>query len=99
MNIYEGCNAINVVIVFVAFMFAFSGPAKKLSWFIPLGIGIIYIANLLRVGLLFWVAQHYQRYFYYLHKYIFTALIYLVVLVLWGVWIKMVMKQSAPSHA
>src|SRR6187549_2028952 len=32
LNVYEGCNGINVVIVFVAFLVAFGGPKKKLVW-------------------------------------------------------------------
>jgi hypothetical protein len=38
LNVYEGCNGINVMIVFVAFIFAFGGSGKKMTWFIPLGI-------------------------------------------------------------
>jgi exosortase family protein XrtF len=90
ISVYEGCNSINVMIVFVAFLFAFRGSWKSLSWFLPLGLFIIYIANLFRVFLLFYVAEYWQNYFYYVHKYIFTAALYLVVFALWWWWMEKV---------
>src|SRR6188768_1267128 len=36
INVFEGCNGINVMIVFAAFMVAYGGPAKRLAWFVPL---------------------------------------------------------------
>lgn len=87
LNIYEGCNGINVFIVFAAFIVAFSGSLKKTLWFIPVGILILYVTNLVRLILLYWTATSYYRYFYYVHKYIFTAIIYAVVFILWMIWV------------
>ena len=87
LNIYEGCNGINVMIVFIAFLVAFGGAIKKLAWFLPLGIVIIHLSNLVRLVLLYFVAINYYSYFYYVHKYIFTALLYLIVVLLWIVWV------------
>lgn len=87
LNVYEGCNGINVFIVFVSFLAAFGGPPKKLLWFVPVGILILHASNIVRVALLYWVAIGHARYFYYVHKYVFTGVIYLVVLALWIFWI------------
>ena len=89
VSIYEGCNGMNVMIVFIAFMAAFGGSQKKMAWFLPSGLLIIHIANLFRIGLLYIVAQSYSRYFYYVHKYVFTAFIYLIVMALWYAWIRL----------
>jgi exosortase family protein XrtF len=94
VNVYEGCNGINVLIVFLSFIIAFGGSWRKALWFIPLGIGLIYLANLVRVGALYGVARYYQPYFYYVHKYFFTASIYLLVLLLWWFWIEKVNQLS-----
>lgn len=88
LNVYEGCNGLNVMIVFVAFMMAFGGNKKKLAWFIPLGIVLIHLANLGRVVGLYYVAEYWQQYFYYIHKYAFTGIIYLFVLALWWWWVE-----------
>ena len=87
LNVFEGCNGINVMIVFLAFIVAFGGALKKMFWFVPAGLVCIHLFNLIRIALLYVVAQHYQRYFYYVHKYIFTAFLYLIVLMLWGLWV------------
>lgn len=94
LNVYEGCNGINVMIVFVAFIFAFGGAARKMVWFIPLGIILIYLINLVRVLGLFYVAQYWKEYFYYIHKYAFTAFIYGFVLILWWWWIEKISDLS-----
>lgn len=94
LRVFEGCNGLNVMIVFISFLFAYRGSWKKLIWFLPMGLCIIYLTNLLRVILLFYVAEYWQNYFYYVHKYLFTAVIYLVVLGLWWWWMQIVSRFS-----
>jgi exosortase family protein XrtF len=87
LNVFEGCNGINVFIVFVAFVVAFNGSPRRQLWFVPLGILILYVCNLMRIVFLYWTAIHFHRYFYYVHKYIFTGFIYVVVFLLWIAWV------------
>jgi len=87
INVYEGCNGVNVIIVFMAFLFAYGGPARILWVFLPLGVLIIHLFNLLRVGLLFYLALSNSSQFYYYHKYFFTAALYIVVFGLWALWV------------
>ena len=93
ISVYEGCNGLNVGIVFLAFLFAFGPYIKAMFWFAPLGLLIIHIANLTRIVLLFWVSLFEPDYLYFTHKYLFTAFIYLFVFLLWIVW---VMKLAKP---
>lgn len=97
LNVFEGCNGINVMIVFVSFIFAFGGKVKSMAWFIPLGIVLIYAANLVRVTALYYVAEYWEEYFYYMHKYAFTAFLYLIVFLLWWWWIEKVSGLSIRS--
>jgi exosortase family protein XrtF len=97
LRIYEGCNGINVMVVFAAFVLSFGGFSKRGSLFILLGVLIIHLANLCRITLLFWVAKNYQNYFYYVHKYIFTAALYVIVLGLWWMWVYRITKANAKS--
>lgn len=99
LNVFEGCNGINVMIVFVAFLIAFGGQAKKLVWFLFSGLIIIHLTNIMRLSLLYYVAQHYKIYFYFIHKYIFTAILYLIVIVLWVIWVfKVNVKSDQKAH-
>lgn len=88
ISIYEGCNGINIMIIFIAFIVAFGPIDKSISWFVPLGLSIIHVSNLLRLLLLYWVSIRLPQYLYFTHKYFFTAAIYLVVLILWWWWVK-----------
>ncbi|MCB0494203.1 MAG: exosortase family protein XrtF [Cyclobacteriaceae bacterium] len=87
LNVFEGCNGLNVIIVFLAFVLAFGGSFKKMLWFIPLGVLVIHSFNLFRILLLYFLASNNSTYFYYFHKYFFTAVIYLAVFFLWWLWI------------
>lgn len=87
LNVFEGCNGLNVMIVFVAFLLAFGGPWRGLLYFLPTGLVVIHLFNLLRIHLLFHLALNDSDQFYYYHKYFFTASLYLVVLGLWALWI------------
>ena len=67
LSFFEGCNGINVMIVFFAFIVAFGGSWKRMTWFVPLGLFIIHLANLGRLSLLYFAAIYYQSYFYFIH--------------------------------
>jgi exosortase family protein XrtF len=87
LYVFEGCNGVNVMIVFVAFLIAFGGPLKAMAFFLPIGILIIHLFNLLRIGLLFRLAVTNSTHFYYYHKYVFTTTLYLAVFALWALWV------------
>jgi len=86
LAVYEGCNSLNVIIVFISFLFAFGPFSKAMWWFVPMGVLIIYFSNLMRIILLFIVSVKLPDYLYFTHKYLFTAFIYAVVFVLWAWW-------------
>jgi exosortase family protein XrtF len=98
LAIYEGCNGVNIMIIFVAFLFAF-GPVSKPLWIFALvGILMIHVMNLLRISLLFWVALYLPNFVYFVHKYLFTAILFIFVFVLWIVWVRKFSKlKEVPS--
>lgn len=87
LDVYEGCNGVNVVIVFSAFLFAFGGAARTFLWFFPFGITAIHVINLARISLLYFTALYRPADFYYFHKYFFTAILYVAVFGLWALWV------------
>ncbi|MBA4056378.1 MAG: exosortase family protein XrtF [Marivirga sp.] len=99
LAIYEGCNGVNVMIIFVAFLIAFGPVTRTLFWFIPLGLAILHLMNLIRIALLFWVAIYLPDFMYFTHKYLFTAILYVVVFLLWVVWVRKFAKvKPEPSR-
>ena len=87
VSVFEGCNSLNVMIVFVSFILAFTGTIKKTVVFGVAGIVLIYIFNLFRVGLLFYIAKYWPDNLYFFHKYLFTGLLYAMVFLLWYFWV------------
>lgn len=83
----EGCNAISVMILFVSFIFAFYEGIKTFI-FVIAGLLILYIMNVLRIVGLNIVVSDYPNYSKMTHDYVFPAVIYGTVVLLWLVWIK-----------
>jgi len=86
-RIIEGCNAISVMILFMAFVVAFSGRFKDTVLFILAGIIIIHVLNILRIALLCAAMYHYPQHEHFLHGVIFPLFIYSVVFILWVIWV------------
>lgn len=87
-RVIEGCNAVSVMILFVAFVLAFAKAWKKTVLFILLGLLFIYLVNLLRLVGLAIIKHKYPEYDYISHDIIFPAVIYGSVILLWLFWIK-----------
>jgi exosortase family protein XrtF len=87
VSVFEGCNGLNTAIIFIAFLFAFGPVSRQLIWFIPLGLLVLHVTNLLRIGGLFLIASYLPDFLYFTHKYLFTAVIYAVVFALWVWWV------------
>lgn len=88
LSVYEGCNGLNTMILFAAFIIAFGPVNKTCLWFVPLGFLIIHTVNLLRIIFLFLVAQYLPQFMYFTHKYLFTIFLYAVIFTLWVWWVK-----------
>ena len=97
--VFEGCNGVNVMIVFTAFLFAFGGALARLLTFMAVGLVAIHFFNILRISLLFYLSFKGSNHFHYYHKYFFTGILYLVVLGLWGLWIGFAYEKTAKSRA
>jgi exosortase family protein XrtF len=83
----EGCNAINVIILFVSFVVSFSGDLKSTLFFILGGSVFIYILNVIRIALLCSALYWFPEQESVLHEIVFPLFIYGVVFILWVVWV------------
>lgn len=83
----EGCNAISILILFLAFIFAFYKGTKTFV-FAGISLLLLYVMNVLRIVGLNIINSDYSSYGKMAHDYFFPAVIYGSVVVLWLVWIK-----------
>ena len=93
----EGCNAVSVMILFLAFVFAFFKGAKT---FVYAGLGLVFLhlMNVLRIVGLNILLRELPQYSKIGHDYFFPAIIYGSVVLLWLVWIKFFALKDAPNE-
>lgn len=86
-RVVEGCNALSVMILFAAFIFAFSTNWKKTVPYIFIGIALLHVLNCFRIAFLCFALYHYKQYGTLLHGTIFPLIIYGAVFLLWILWV------------
>ena len=87
--INEGCNAVSLLILFAAFIVAFSTTWIKTLLYILGGWVVIQLMNILRIVWLNYIFRYHQEYGKAAHDYLFPLLIYGTVFLLWVVWVRM----------
>ncbi len=94
----SNCNAITLFSLFSVFIIAYPGKIKDKLWYIPTGIIIIHILNILRVIALVLIAYYYPQYLNFNHTYTFTFLVYSFIFLLWMIWVnKFSAKLNQPK--
>ena len=91
-RIVEGCNAISIIILFVAFIIAMHGKIMVTTLYILFGSLFIYVANIFRIGFIALALYKYPDHQYFLHDLLFPALIYGLTILLWFIWVRFFYK-------
>lgn len=86
VRVVNGCNGLSTIGLFAGFVFAFPGSSPRRALFLPLGIGVIYMANVARVAGLAALQSAWPEVFDVVHDFGTTTIFYLVVFALWMVW-------------
>ena len=97
-HIIEGCNSVSVIILFIAFIIAFSQRLRKTLLFILSGAVIIYTVNILRIAILAIALFNYPQYREVLHTVIFPGLIYGMVFILWMIWVRTIKVNETAKN-
>jgi len=87
LEIVDGCNGIEVIGLFIGFVVAYSGLTRNRLLFIPLGILVLYLTNVVRIIVLAITQLHAPSIFHITHDYSTTAIFYLVVFGMWVLWV------------
>jgi exosortase family protein XrtF len=98
-QIIEGCNALSVIILFIAFVVAFAAGFKKTIMFLLAGSVLIYGINILRIVILSIALYEYPQYEEILHGVVFPAIIYGIVFLLWVLWVRQLKPEIPQAHA
>lgn len=81
------CNGLELFVLFAGFIICFPGGAKNKLWFIPLGVLIIHISNLIRAAVLALIQYYHPEYLDFNHHYTFVIIVYGIIFGLWIYWV------------
>jgi len=87
-RIIEGCNALSIIILFIAFVLAFAQKFRKTFFFILFGTILIYSVNIARIVIFAISLYKYPEYKEILHGVVFPGIIYGMVFLLWIYWVR-----------
>ncbi|NQX85007.1 MAG: exosortase family protein XrtF [Flavobacteriaceae bacterium] len=86
-RVIEGCNGVSAIILFSAFVIAFSWHWKATVLYVFTGAVVIYAVNLMRIVVLALGLYYYPTERDLLHGVIFPMIIYGMVFLLWMLWV------------
>ncbi len=95
INIIWACNSIKQFYIFIIIIASYMGPFKHKLWFIPMGLLILEIYNILRIAFLCWFTQDNLSMFYPLHE-LSGHIFYIIIFILWFIWDKKFSIKDLP---
>jgi exosortase/archaeosortase family protein len=84
------CSGLKQFYQWTVLMILFPGPWKKKLWYIPLGLLVIHIDNILRIVILSVLAVHWPAHWDFIHMWILRPFFYVVIFALWVIWVEKV---------
>ena len=90
----DNCNGFKLFSIFTFFLIAFPSNWKSKLWYIPLGILIIHLANIIRIMALVLINDANPAYLDFNHDYTFTIFVYSIIFGLWYLWLKKYSKND-----
>ena len=86
--IFNGCNGLEAILVFVCGVVAFPAPWRRKLTGILLGFLAIQVFNVVRVVSLFYIGALRPQWFSVSHVFVWQSLVILFGVVLWLVWVR-----------
>jgi exosortase H (IPTLxxWG-CTERM-specific) len=97
VNIKNGCNGVEAMLIYFAAVLAFPAPWKSRLWGVVLGFFAIQVVNLVRVVALFLTGVYFPKLFDSSHTVIWQTVVILSGVLLWIVWANRFAGPKAPS--
>ena len=84
----RGCMGRNLQGLFAGFIIAYPGQLKSKFWYIPLGFGVIFMINIVRIGGLAIILKCCPDNMDFNHHFVFKYTVYFFIFLMWVFWIK-----------
>lgn len=86
--IYNGCNGLEAILVFVCGVLAFPAPARRKAIGVALGLVAIQAFNLIRIVALFYTGVFKPEWFGASHVLVWQSLVIVFAVSLWVLWVQ-----------
>lgn len=83
LSIFDDCNGLDLYLIYLVFLILLPFSSKRKLKFSIIGIISIFIGNIFRCMGLYWIYVNYRGVFEFNHHYVFTIMMYLIILVCW----------------
>jgi exosortase/archaeosortase family protein len=93
-RIFDVCNGIDLMFIYAGIIMLLPGTLRRKTVFIAAGIGVIIVANIIRITSLYYIYFHLRNVFNFSHHYFFTLLMYILIVYGWILFIKPRMQEE-----
>ena len=97
VSIEDGCNALELFVLYVGFIICMPAKILRKTLFIVGGIIAIYITNVIRCAGVAYIILYHPRYANFAHHYVFTFVVYGLIIALWLIFSKKLSFANAEN--
>lgn len=84
----QPCDGLSLFVLFAGFIIAYPGKIRSKFIFIPLGLLIIDLVNIVRIIALVIIVKYSPQSLEFNHSYTFTLIMYMIIFLMWVWWIR-----------
>jgi len=97
VSIEDGCNALELFVLYTGFIICMPAKILRKTLFIIGGIIAIYITNVIRCAGVAYIILYHPRYANFAHHYVFTFVVYGLIIALWLIFSKKLSFTNAEN--
>ncbi len=95
VHIVWACSGLKQAYIFTCIIGFYRGSLRNKVWFIPIGLLVVYIVNVIRITAIAALIKDHPDWFYHLHEHLFKYLFYAIIFGMWVIWEEKFSKKSS----
>jgi exosortase family protein XrtF len=94
VGVYDGCNALELIILYIGFIICVPAMLSRKLFFIAGGVLLIFLVNILRCIGIAYLVQYYPQHADFAHHYVFVFVVYALIIAMWLVFTNKINVKS-----
>ena len=88
LEVNGSCSGLKQFYQWIILMVLFPGPWKQKLWYIPMGLIVIHLVNIMRIVILAMIMVNAPDQWHFSHDWILRPFFYVVIFVMWVIWVE-----------